>query len=114
MSILTERKTWTKPRLATTARHPSDLTPEEQANVKLALRFLAKRFGTYRKLAEAMGAKRATVLLAASPRGVVSAGIALRVARVAGVSVEDVLAGRFPVAGACPYCARADERGLKS
>jgi hypothetical protein len=106
MAILTERRVWTKPRSATATRRSSDLTPEEQANARKAIRFLAKRFGTYRKLAEAIGAKRATVLLAGRTAGRVSAGIALRVARVAGVSLEDVLAGRFPADGACPYCGR--------
>jgi len=106
MAILTERKTWTKPKPANAVRRSSDLTPEEQAHVRVALRFLSKRFGTYQKLAEAMAAKRATVLLAGRT-GSVSAGIALRVARAAGVSFEDVLAGRFPTAGACPYCGRS-------
>jgi hypothetical protein len=106
MTILTERKVWAKPKAVNAPRRSADLTPEEQANVKTALRFLWKRYGTLRKLSEAMGAKLDTVKLAIGRRGGVSAGIALRAARVSGVRLEDVLAGRFPVAGACPYCGR--------
>jgi hypothetical protein len=106
MTVLRERVSWAKPRAATERRTSSDLTPEEQANVKTAIRFLAKRCGTYAKLAEAMGAKTATVQLAGSKRGAVSAGVALRVARAAGVPLEAVLAGRWPVAGSCPHCGR--------
>lgn len=104
-TILRSRLSWTKPRPPTETRRSSDLTPEEQSNTRTALRFLAKRLGTWEALAKAMGANRATVELAAR-RGTVSAGIALRAARVAGASVEDVLAGRWPVAGACPHCGR--------
>jgi hypothetical protein len=106
MAILTERKVWAKPHPINAPRRSSDLTPEEQANVKAALRFLWKRYGTLQKLAEAMGAKRGTVKLAMGRRGGVSAGIALRAARVAGVGVEDVFRGAWPILGTCPYCGR--------
>jgi hypothetical protein len=36
----------------------------------------------------------------------VSASMAFRVARLAGVTVDDVLAGRYPAPGTCPYCGR--------
>jgi hypothetical protein len=104
MAILTERKVWARPRPVNAARRSSDLTPAEQANVKTALRFLWKRYGTLHKLADAMGAKPGTVKLAMGRRGGVSAGIALRVARVAGVHVESLLVGSWPAVGACPYC----------
>jgi len=103
MTVLTKRETWEKSRALTTARRSSDLTLQEQQNVKVAIPFLAKRFGTYRKLSEAMGAQRATVMLAGHS-GVVSAGIALRAARVAGVPVEAILTGEWPPSGMCPYC----------
>ena len=106
MPVLRERVTWAKPRHPTERRTSSDLSPEEQANVRAAIRFLAKRFGAYAKLAQAMGAKRATVALAASKRGAVSAGVALRVARAAGVPLEAILSGAWPSATACPHCGR--------
>jgi hypothetical protein len=105
MAVLRERVRWERERPQNETRHSSDLTPAEQENVRTAIRFLSKRHGTYRDLAMAMGAKRATVLLAGQ-KGAVSAGIALRVARVAGVPLEDVLAGKWPVEGACPHCGR--------
>jgi hypothetical protein len=103
--ILTERVTWRKPRPQNETRRSTDLTPAEQENVRVALRFLARRHGDLSKLAKAMRADRTAVQRASGGRAV-SAGIALRAARVAGVSVEDVLAGRFPVPGTCPHCGR--------
>ena len=92
MAILREAKAWRRERPANETRSSSDLTAEEQAHAKAALRFLAKRHGGYPKLAKAMGAKADTVQGAARTRGRVSAGVALRAARVAGVPLEDVLA----------------------
>jgi hypothetical protein len=53
-----------------------------------------------------MGANRETVQRPAKKATRVTAGIALRAARVAGVAQEDVLTGRWPVDGACPHCGR--------
>jgi hypothetical protein len=107
VTILRERSVWRKPRPANETRRSSDLTPEEQKNAKVALRFLAKRHGTARELAAAMGARFATVADAMLSRGTVSAGIALRAARVARVPLEDVLSGAWPPVGACPHCGRS-------
>ncbi len=74
--------------------------------MKVALRVLTKRYGSQPALAEAMGLKVATVKYAAKARGTVTAGVALRAARAAKVPLEDVLAGRWPKPGACPYCGR--------
>lgn len=38
------------------------------------------------------------------PRGRPSAGLAVRAARLAKVPIDDVIDGRFPKAGCCPYC----------
>lgn len=103
MAVLRERVRWERTRAQNETRRSSDLTPEEQEATRVAIRFLAKRFGSFKKLSTSM---RANVELAASKRGTVSAGIALRVARAAGVPLEDVLAGRFPAKGACPHCGR--------
>ena len=70
-------------------------------DAKAAIRFLAKRHGTYGALGKAMGAKVATVRCAAQRRAV-SAGVALRVARVAGVSFEEVLGGAVSSRGRLP------------
>ena len=102
MAILRERVAWTRPR----ARRGPDLSPEEAGHVKEALAFLAKRYGTWRELAKAMGLKSDTIEYAASERGGVTGGMAIRTARAAGVPVEDVLSGAFPKPGVCPHCGR--------
>lgn len=107
MAILTKRETWRKERPANETRRSTDLTPAEQENVRAAIRFLVKRHGTAAQLAEAMGAKRATLFQAMSARGTASAGLAIRAARVARVPLEDVITGAFPAPGTCPYCGRA-------
>jgi hypothetical protein len=83
----------------------ADLTADEQANVRKALRFLAKRYGTFAKLAAAMKAKRATVILAARS-GTVTAGTALRASRAAREPLELLLTGAWPKSGMCPHCGR--------
>jgi hypothetical protein len=102
MAILRERVAWSKPR----ARRGPDLSPDEQKAVKKALAFLAKRHGSLVKLSAAMGLKPDAVVHAARERGSVTAGVALRAARAAGVPLEDLLAGRWPEAGTCPLCGR--------
>jgi hypothetical protein len=105
MTILRERVKRTTPRDPTKTRRSSDLTPEEQANVRKALRVLRIRIGTNRQLAEAMGANLST--LRSAIRTKVSGGIAIRAARVAGVPVDDLLTGKWPVPGCCPMCGRS-------
>lgn len=102
MAILRGPKTWTRPRPATETRRASDLTPEEQANVKRALRVLVRRTGTLPALAATLNVNPRTLRWYIEQKGRPSAGVALRAARLAGIAVEDLLAGRWPVDGACP------------
>jgi hypothetical protein len=81
----------------------ADLTTKEQANVRAALQFLRSRCGGWEPLSKAIGFKDVT-LRAAARGGNVSASVAFRVARLASVAVDDVLAGRFPEPGTCPHC----------
>ncbi len=84
----------------------SDLTPEEQRNVRVALRFLRIRFGKIDLLAKALHFTYESmrgVLLGHDP---VSASMMVRVARLAGVGMDDLLAGKYPVKGTCPHCGR--------
>jgi len=39
----------------------------------------------------------------------VTAGLALRVARFAEVSIDDLLGGKYVPPGACPYCGRGSD-----
>jgi len=80
-----------------------DLTDQEQTNVRAALRFLRVRLGGWRPLAKTISAEPLTLRRVAGGH-VVSASIAFRVARLAGVGVDDVLQGRYPPPGTCPHC----------
>jgi hypothetical protein len=81
----------------------SDLTTKEQANVRAALVFLHARTGRWDILAKALRVDKRTLCNPAS------ASTAVRVARLAGVAVDDVLAGRFPDPAVCPHCGNPRE-----
>jgi plasmid maintenance system antidote protein VapI len=106
MAILTKREVWAKPRPQNETRRSSDLTPEEMAATRRALRFLRTRMGA-KKLAAALRVRRPLVDKMCTSRGQPTGGLAIRAARVAGASIEDVLAGRWPAATACAHCGRA-------
>lgn len=95
MTILTTPKRWRK-ELAVRPDCTPDLTPEETANVRRALRFLRVRVGTASKLAASLKVPCKLVEKHCASRGRPGAGSALRVARLAQVTVEDVLAGSWP------------------
>jgi hypothetical protein len=83
-----------------------DLTVEEQARVRVALRFLIARGGGVAGIAPVLGFKRRTIANVRDGQGV-SVTLAFRVARLAAVPMEDLLAGKFPPPGTCPRCGRA-------
>ncbi len=80
-----------------------DLTTVEQDNVRAALRFLRTRCGSYETLSKALGFGKSTASNVVQGRDVTPA-MAFRVARLAKVPVDDVIAGRFPEPGTCPTC----------
>ncbi len=86
----------------------SDLTTQEQVNVRTALRFLRSRCGGWAGVGKALGFKESTLsnAMSISPP---SASMAIRVARLAGVPVDDVLNGRYPAQGTCPHCGHRPE-----
>ena len=106
MPILTERVEWSLPRKP---RSP-ELSLEEQAHAKVAVRFLRARLGSWATLAERTGLSIAILRHTMGKRSRVSANVALRVARVAGVPLEDVLRGAWP-GNACPTCGHVTEGG---
>jgi hypothetical protein len=87
----------------------SDLTTEEQTNVRTALRFLRLQSGGWKMLAKALHCDHKQLCKVGAGRGGVSASLAFRVARLAGVPVDDVLAGRYPGEGTCPYCGHRED-----
>ncbi len=81
-----------------------DLTAAEQAHVRAALQFLRARCGGWAQLAKVLHFKDTTLGNIAGGHKSVSPVLVFRIARVAKVGVDDVLAGRFPSPGTCPMC----------
>ncbi len=86
----------------------TDLTTQEQANVRTVLRFLRTKCGGWTAVAKALHSKDSTVMNAAKGRPP-SASLAIRIARMVGVPVDDVLTGKYPAPGTCPYCGHRPE-----
>lgn len=82
----------------------SDLTPQEQDHVRGALNFLHRRCGTWVNASKVLGMKPLTLCHVGGGHKVPTVVLALRIARVAKVGVDDVLAGKFPSPGTCPAC----------
>lgn len=85
----------------------SDLTNQEAANVRAALQFLRVRLGGWSSVAKALKFKEITLKHVASGR-TVSASLTMRVAKLVGVGIDDLLAGKFPPPGTCPHCGNCD------
>jgi hypothetical protein len=77
------------------------LTPGEQGHVLAAVRFLRARCGGWEPLVKALGFTRKTLTKPASP------AVVFRVARLAGVGVDELLAGKYPPTGVCAHCGHA-------
>lgn len=105
--ILTERKTWKrakpKPKLVTKL---DALTPDEQANVLAAATKLRAQCGSWQDLADALLVNRVTLFRACTGIKPPCAGLALRLARLARVPMEDVLGGIFAKPGCCAMCGK--------
>lgn len=80
-----------------------DLSKDEQARVRAALQFLRRRMGGWETLAKALHFTEKT-LSKMGGHATVTPTCAFRVARLVSVPIDDLLAGRFPAPGACPYC----------
>ena len=89
----------------------SDLTASEQASVRVALRFLKTRAGGWEALARVLHFGPSTLGNVASERTrkAPTASMALRIARLAQVTVDDVLAGRYPGPNVCAHCGARKE-----
>ena len=82
----------------------SDLDAKEQQHVRAALRYLHNRLGTWQAVADGVKAKTETIKTVIRGSDPVSASLAFRVARLAGVMIDDLLVGKFLPPGACPNC----------
>lgn len=84
-----------------------DLTAEEQDRVRFAMRHLKVKIGAWKTVASALGFKPRQVVKVQGGFKAVSPKMVLRVAKLAGVPVDDVLTGKFPPLGTCPHCGRS-------
>ena len=82
---------------------PYDLTEAEQEHVRTALQYLRRRCGGWMGLAPVLGFKKKTLSEIAHGT-TVTPTLAFRVARFSHVSMDDLIAGRFPPAGTCIHC----------
>ena len=62
--------------------------------------------GTLEVMATALRFKKDTLRHALDGKENVSPTMAFRVARLAAVGIDDLLAGKWPVKGTCPHCGR--------
>jgi hypothetical protein len=79
------------------------LTDKEQRNVRAALRFLRHRAGGWQPVAATLERSTITLSMVAFGRRSANAELAFGVARVMGVSIDDLLSGGLHI---CPHCGR--------
>jgi predicted PP-loop superfamily ATPase len=110
MAILRERVTWKKPKDPTprALERLDELSPEQRANVRKAMDVMHIRFGGWPNVARAMKVGHKALVVAMKGPRKPTAVLAVRVAQLAGVTVDDVLTGAFPKPGACPMCGRCE------
>jgi hypothetical protein len=102
MAVLTQKVVW---RAANISTRSLDLTLDQQAHVRKALRFLQVRAGGLKELAASLGIAHKTLGNVISTR-TVTASVALRAARIACIPLEELIEGRWPKEGTCPHCGR--------
>lgn len=90
-----------------------DLTEREQLHIRNALHLLRVKFGTWRDLARMLKYDDSTVTNCALGHRTVMASMAFRVARLAQISVDELLSGRYPLRG-CPRCGYDARKALGS
>lgn len=102
MSILTEKRTWKRKRPPERFNYRK-LTPTQSANVRRVLAHLTIEMGGRRNVAAALNVSLSLLEKATSPGRGPGVRHALMVARLAGVGVDDVVAGRWK-RHACERC----------
>jgi hypothetical protein len=91
----------------------SDLDLKEQQHVRAALRHLHTRLGTWQAVAGGVRSTPSTLQTVMRGKDAVSAGLAIRVARLLNVMVDDLLVGKFLPPGACPNCGHINTSDFK-
>lgn len=88
----------------------ADLTPEEQEHVRNAIILVRVQFGGWKPLGKMLRFDPATIIHVCRERRSVSASLAFRLARLLGIGIDDLLAGKWPGDGACARCGYKDAR----
>ena len=82
----------------------NDLNDKEQRHVRTALRFMRLRVSGWAPLGEALGLKPDTLERIANGRRAVTASIAIRMAKLADVTFDDLIGGRWLSPRVCRHC----------
>lgn len=83
----------------------SDLTDKEQRSVRTTILFLRGRAGgAWEPVARALHIEEDTIAKVAHGRRSVTARLAIRVARLIEVGVDELLAGQHMSSRVCPHC----------
>jgi DNA-binding XRE family transcriptional regulator len=108
MAILTAKKVWKlqRARPPKTTMRPCELTLAEQHNVRATVLKLRNQYSSWKALAAALGVNRITLVRAQPGKQAPTVGLALRVARLAGVTVDGVLGGVSARRGRCSTCGK--------
>jgi hypothetical protein len=80
------------------------LSPEEDTRVRSALDVARIRFGNWKGLAAALKTNKRTITRLLRRERRITPAYAMRLARVLGVALGDILTGKFPQPGECPLC----------
>jgi hypothetical protein len=110
MTILTTKQTWKRapnPNGRKSRAELNRLLPIEEERVRRAMRVLHVRYRNWSGVSRALGYHRVTVERVLNIRRTATPAFAMRVARLLGVSLGDVLNGAWPKAGECPMCGSA-------
>jgi hypothetical protein len=99
-----KRVYWRKEPNPNLLRERNRLLPGEEENVRRAMTVLHLRFGNWTRVAKAIGAHRVTVERVLNIRRRATPAFAMRVARLLGAPLGDVLSGAFPGEAQCPMC----------
>lgn len=105
MAILRMKETWKRaPAVRRKGERLDQLDDAERANVGAAMRVLKAKRGNWKALARALRVSIMIMNRLAQGHTKPTAGLALRLAKLAGVPVEDVLSGKYAKAEVCPHC----------
>lgn len=86
-----------------------DLSLAEQENVRVCLRALRARFGSWRNVERSLPVAHSVLVDMMAKRCEVSVTVAFRAAKVLDASIYDVIAGKALPAETCTHCGRAND-----